>query len=102
MLEIYGSDAFATKARAKKLGKDGLPRLIRDVTAPLKSREAVVDVSQDDAETTGDAEAAGDSDDEGSGSHYHYRDGEGEQANPCLLHPTTGTASTFDGNVDAS
>jgi hypothetical protein len=81
VLEIYGSDAFATKARAKKLGKDGLPRLIRDVTAPLKSPEAVVDVSQDDAETAGDAEAAGDSDDEGSGSHYHYRDGEGEQAN---------------------
>ena len=65
VLEIYGSDAFATKARAKKLGKDGLPRLIRDVTAPLESPEAVVDVSQDDAETAGDAEAAGESDDEG-------------------------------------
>jgi hypothetical protein len=75
VLEIYGSDAFATKARAKKLGRDGLPRLIRDVKSPPKSPEAVVDMSQDDEET------AGESDDEGSGSHHHYRDGEGEQAN---------------------
>ncbi len=65
MLEVYGSDAFATKAKAKKLGKDGLPRLIRDVKTPPKSPEAVVDMSQDDEET------AGESNDEGSESHYH-------------------------------
>ena len=75
VLEAYGSDAFATKARAKKLGKDGLARQILNVNPTPGSPGVVVDMSQDDEGT------AGDSDDEGSGSHHHYRDGEGEQAN---------------------
>ncbi len=75
MVEAYGSDAFATKTKAKKLGKDGLPRAVHDVNVPPKTPEVVVDMLQDDEE------GAVDSNDEGSESHYHDRDGEGEQAN---------------------
>jgi hypothetical protein len=68
VLEAYGIDAFATKAKAKKLGAPACnPR--------RQPPEAVVDMSQDDEE------GARESNDEGSEPHYHNRDGEGEQAN---------------------
>ncbi len=44
VLEAYGSDAFATKAKAKKLGKDGLPRAVHDVNPPPKTPEVIVDM----------------------------------------------------------
>jgi hypothetical protein len=75
VLEAYGSDAFATKAKAKKLGKDGLARQILNINPTPRSPGVVVDMSQDDEE------AAGDTNEEGLDSHYHDRDGEGEQAN---------------------
>jgi hypothetical protein len=75
VLEAYGSDAFAKKAKTKKLGKDGLPRAVHDVNPPPKTPEVIVDMSQDDEE------GATESDDEGAESPYHDRDGEGEQAN---------------------
>jgi hypothetical protein len=75
VLEAYGSDAFATKAKAKKLGKDGLARQILNINPTPRSPGVVVDMSQDDEE------AAGDTNEEGLDSHYQDRDGEGEQAN---------------------
>jgi len=71
--EAYGSDAFANKAKAQRLRKDGLPRLILNVNPTPKSPEMVVNVDDEDM-TVG-------TDEEGLDSHYHHRDGEGEQAN---------------------
>jgi hypothetical protein len=73
VIDAYGSDAFtAPRIKAKKLGKDGLPRKVHDVNVP--PRDEVVDMSKND-----DEEAV-DSDDEGSEFHLN-RDGEGDQAN---------------------
>jgi hypothetical protein len=72
VLDAYGPDAFATRIKAKKLGKDVLPREVRDVNVPPP--DEVIDMSR-----INDEEAVG-SDDEGSESHLN-RDGEGEQAN---------------------
>jgi hypothetical protein len=73
VLEAHGHDAFTAKARATKLGKDGLPRAIHDTTT-ASSVELDKSMSQEiEGDTT-------DSEDEGSESYYH-RDVEGEQAN---------------------
>jgi hypothetical protein len=72
--EAHGHDAFTVKVRAKKLGKDGLPRSIHDVDLSNPAPGSTVDMSQDDDE------GALDSDEEGS-EFYHNRDDEGDQAN---------------------
>jgi hypothetical protein len=77
VLEAHGHDAFTVKVRTQKLGKDGLPRAIHDMTtvSPGVGQDESMSRESDgsDGETTG-------SDDEGSES-YHHRDVEGEQAN---------------------
>jgi hypothetical protein len=72
VLEAHGHDAFTVKVRAKKLGKDGLPRSIYDTTTANSG--GLKSMSQEN-----DEEAL-DSDEEGSES-YHNRDVEGDQAN---------------------
>ena len=78
ILEAHGHDAFTTKVKTKKLGRDGLPRSIHDVNPSIPTPGQTVDMSQSD-----DEGAVG-SDDEGSEFHYN-RDGEGEQANTHVL-----------------
>jgi hypothetical protein len=73
ILDAHGHDAFTTKVRTKKLGRDGLPRSIHDVNSSTSTPGRTVDMSQSD-----DEGAVG-SDDEGSESHLN-RDGEGKLA----------------------
>ena len=73
--EAHGNDAFTSKVKTKKPGKDGLPRPIHDVAnKSTPTSERTVDM------TLEDEEGAVNSEDEGSESHLN-RDGEGEQAN---------------------
>ena len=75
VMETHGNDAFTSKVKTKKPGKDGLPRSIHDVTnKSTPTSERTVDM------TLEDEEGAVNSEDEGSESHLN-RDGEGEQAN---------------------
>jgi hypothetical protein len=74
VIDAHGHDAFTTKVRTRKLGKDGLPRSIHDVNTSTPPPGQTVDMSQDE-----DEGAVG-SDDEGSELHLN-RDDEGEQAN---------------------
>ena len=75
VMEAHGNDAFTSKVKTKKPGKDGLPRPIHDVTnKSTPPSERTVDMTLDDEERTVNSE------DEGSESHLN-RDGEGEQAN---------------------
>ncbi len=71
VIDVYGPDAFIAKAKARKLGKDGLPREVRDVNVPPPSSGQSVDLSQDDEE------GAVDPDDEGLGFHFN-RDDKGD------------------------
>jgi hypothetical protein len=48
VIDAHGHDAFTTKVRAKKLGKDGLPREVHDVNVPPPSSGQIVDMSQND------------------------------------------------------
>ena len=75
VMEAHGNDAFTSKVKTKKPGKDGLPRPIHDVAnKSTPTSERTVDM------TLEDEEGAVNSEDEGSESHLN-RDGEGEQAN---------------------
>ena len=75
VMEAHGNDAFTSKVKTKKPGKDGLPRPIHDVAnKSIPTSERTVDM------TLEDEEGAVNSEDEGSESHLN-RDGEGEQAN---------------------
>ena len=75
VMETHGNDAFTSKVKTKKPGKDGLPRSIHDVAnKSTPTSERTVDM------TLEDEEGAVNSEDEGSESHLN-RDGEGEQAN---------------------
>ena len=75
VIEAHGNDAFTAKVKAKKPGKDGLPRPIHDVTnRSAPPSEQAVDM------TIEDEEGAVGADEEGSESHLNC-DGEGEQAN---------------------
>ena len=75
VMETHGNDAFTSKVKTKKPGKDGLPRPIHDVAnKSTPTSERTVDM------TLEDEEGAVNSEDEGSESHLN-RDGEGEQAN---------------------
>jgi hypothetical protein len=75
VMETHGNDAFTSKVKTKKPGKDGLPRSIHDVTnKSTPTSERTVDM------TLEDEEGAVNSEDEGSESHLN-RDDEGEQAN---------------------
>ena len=75
VLEAHGNDAFTSKVKTKKPGKDGLPRPIHDVAnKSTPTSERTVDM------TLEDEEGAVNSEDEGSESHLN-RDDEGEQAN---------------------
>jgi hypothetical protein len=75
VLETHGNDAFTSKVKTKKPGKDGLPRQIHNVTnKSTPPSERTVDMTRDDEE------GAVNSEDEGSEFHL-TRDGEGEQAN---------------------
>ncbi len=70
VMYAHGHDAFTTKVRTKKLGRDGLPRSIHDINTSTPPPGQTVGMSQDE-----DEGAVG-SDDEGSESHLN-RDGEG-------------------------
>ena len=75
VMEAHGNDAFTSKVKTKKPGKDGLPRPIHDVAnKSTPTSERTVDM------TLEDEEGAVNSEDEGSESHLN-RDDEGEQAN---------------------
>jgi hypothetical protein len=75
VMETHGNDAFTSKVKTKKPGKDGLPRSIHDVAnKSTPTSERTVDM------TLEDEEGAVNSEDEGSESHLN-RDDEGEQAN---------------------
>jgi hypothetical protein len=74
VIGVYGPDTFTARVKAKKLGKDGLPRKVHDVNVTPQSSGQIVDMSQNDEEDPMDP------DDEGSGVHFNS-DGEGDQAN---------------------
>ena len=75
VFDAHGPEAFTAKVRRTKLGKDGMPRPIRDVVNKSSpTSEQTVDMTHDDEEGTLD------SNDEGSESHLNSG-GEGEQAN---------------------
>jgi hypothetical protein len=53
ILDAHGHDAFTAKVKAKKLGRDGLPRSIHDVKPFIPTPGQTVDMSQSDDEEAG-------------------------------------------------
>ncbi len=74
VIDAHGSNAFIRGTKARKLGKDGLPRAVHDVSVSTPSPGQIVGMSQNDED------GALDSDDACSGIHYNIG-GERDQAN---------------------